>query len=154
MSDPDAETAPARRPFSVTALAWLVLCFAALNLVRLIEAVQKWRFLAAWLPFSPLYLASSGLVWGVAGLALAWGVWRRKPWSLRGTLVYFLIYSLYYWADRFVLSGYPDRNQNALFIALVNLAILGWIAWVVRRRKVRAYMGVKDERQPENTNAA
>ncbi len=154
MSESIPETAPRRRPLPVTELAGLVLIFAALNLIRLYQTVQNWRFLTAWLPFSPLYPALTGLVWGVAGLVLVWGLWRCKPWSSLWTLIYFLGYTLYYWADRFIMPGNPERNLNAPFAALVNLFILVWIAWVLRSRKARAYFGVNDEPRPENTGIA
>jgi hypothetical protein len=69
------------RPLSVTLLACAVLIVAAFNLARFFQAVWQWSFLVQVLPFSPVYLAMSGLVWGIAGVALGFGMWRGCRWA-------------------------------------------------------------------------
>ena len=54
---------------------------------------------------SPPYLAASGLVWGVAGLVLAWGLWRGYTLAWRFTLIFAGAYTLYYWIDRLWVSN-------------------------------------------------
>jgi fucose 4-O-acetylase-like acetyltransferase len=60
-----------KRPFSVTLFALAVLSIAVIHLVRFIQAIQQWEFLASWPGVSPLYLAVTGIVWLGAGLPLA-----------------------------------------------------------------------------------
>jgi hypothetical protein len=154
MSDLADRPTLGRRPLAVTVLTGLVLILAVFNLARLLQATQKWSFLLTWLSFSPLYLVITGLVWGLAGLALAWGLWCRKTWAPLWTCVYFLAYSLYFWLDRFLLAGSAERNLNAWFAASIDLLVLVWLVWTLRRQKVKTYFGDKDEQKSKNTGAA
>jgi hypothetical protein len=139
-----------RRPLGVTLFALLVLTFAVLNLLRLVQAIQKWDLLAGFLPITPAYLVLSGLLWTVLGFPLALGLWRG--WRLAYLLspVALLGYSLYLWADRLLLSGYRERQGNWLFVAGLNILILAWSFWVLTRPKAMAYFGEKHEREPKD----
>jgi hypothetical protein len=139
---PDNISTKPRRPFSVTLLGWLVLFVAMLNLVRLILSIQFWDFLMSVLPFSPLYLSLSGLVWFCAGLAVAWGVWRGKTWAVPAFWLAALGFVVYYWIDRILLAGYVGRNNNWMFAAGANILIVLWCFWVFSRPRAREFFGI------------
>jgi hypothetical protein len=143
-----------RRPFGVTLFSLLVLSFAVLNLLRLIQTIQKWDLLTVLLPFSPIYLLLSGLLWTVVGFPLAWGIWRG--WRLAYLLspVVLIVFSLYLWADRLLLSVYPERLDNWPFAAVLNILILAWSFWVLTRPKAKIFFGEKNESKPENQTPA
>lgn len=143
-----------RRPFGVTLLALVVLIFSALNLLRLLQAIQKWDLLASLLPISPAYLVLSGLLWTVVGLPLAWGIFRGWRLAYYLSPVILIGYSLYLWADRLLLSGYAERQENWPIVAALNIFVLAWSLWVLTRPKAKVYFGEKDERKPENTTVA
>jgi hypothetical protein len=143
-----------RRPLGVTLFALLVLTFAVLNLLRLLQTIQNWDFLADLLNISPAYLLLSGLIWTVVGFPLALGIWRGWRLAYYLSPVILLSYSLYFWADRLLLSGYPERQQNWPFVAALNLIIIVWSLWVLTRPKAMAYFGELHERKPENTPVA
>ncbi len=63
-----------------------------------------------------------------------------------------LAYSLYIWADRLLLSGYPERQDNWPLIAVLNIVILAWSLWVLTRPKAMAYFGEKHEQKPKITD--
>lgn len=147
-----------RRLFSVTLIAWMVFIITIINFLRLGLTLYNWEFLtellspAATYPLFPIYMAVSGLVWGVVGLPLIWGIWRGKMWAPRLLLATLLFYSIYYWLDRAFLPGYPQRNSNWPFAMGINLLILIWILWVMTRQKVKDFFGEAHERsnqQPE-----
>ncbi|MBN2549594.1 MAG: hypothetical protein JXB15_10580 [Anaerolineales bacterium] len=119
-----------RRPLILTLLALGVLLIAGINLARLQQAVVRWQFLDDLLPVSPLYLALGGLVWGLAGLTLAAGLWLRKTWAQRILLPMALAYSLYYWLDRLVFRNAIDHQVGWPFSLGLNLLILAICAWV------------------------
>jgi hypothetical protein len=50
------------------------------------------------------------------------------------------------WADRLLLSGYSERQENWPFVAALNILILAWSLWVLTRPRARAYFGEKYER--------
>ena len=139
-ADPaQSETQSRRRPFGVTLLSGLVLTFAAINLVRMSQALIRWQFLEDLLPFAPIYLVITGLVWGVLGLITAvtifWG-WKRSPYLAAGL---FFGYSVYYWMDRIFLPGYPGKNGSWPFLLLINCGLGLWGSWILTRPKARKY---------------
>ena len=143
-----------RRPFGVTLFALLVLTLAVLNLLRLVQSIQKWDLLATLLPLSPAYLLLSGLLWVMVGFPLAWGIWRGSRLAYYLSPIALLGYSLYVWADRLLLSGYGERQDNWPFVAILNIVILAWSLWVLTRPKAMAYFGEKHEQKPENSAVA
>ena len=139
-----------RRPFSVTLIACLVLIVTIASWARLWLSIRDWDFLAELLPFSPAYLSVSGSLWGLVGLPLLWGLWRGKYWAPGFIRPAILVFSLYYWADRFLLAGYADRNVNWPFALATNLIIGIWIFWVLTRPKTKNFFGEMHERKSEN----
>ncbi len=135
----------APRPLSVTLLALGVLTIAGFNLIRFLQAVQLWDFLAKFPTVSPLYLASSGLLWGATGLALAWGLWRGRSWARLFTGIFALAYTLYHWIDRLWISN-PGLTANLPFSAGLNLILLSLTAWILTRPGARTFFGAMHER--------
>jgi hypothetical protein len=135
-----------RRPFGVTLFALLVLIFAVFNLLRLIQTIQKWDLLKTLLPISPVYLLLSGLLWTVVGFPLAWGIWRGWRLAYHLSPVILMSYSLYLWADRLLLSAYPEQMDNWPFIAALNILVLALSLWVLTRPKAMIFFGEKNER--------
>ncbi len=138
-------SAASPRPKTVTLLVLGVLTIAGFNLARFAQAVALWRFLREFSAVSPLYLAGSGLVWGAAGLMIAWGLWRGSRWAPRFILFFTLAYSLYYWIDRLWLSERGSWS-NAAFALGVNGFLVLITVWISSRPSVRAYFGVNHER--------
>jgi hypothetical protein len=135
----NSETQARRRPSGVTLLSGLVLTFAAINLVRMSQAVIRWQFLEDLLPIAPIYLVITGLAWGVFGLITAvmifWGK-RSAPWLAAG--LYFG-YSGYYWIDRIFMPGYPGKNGSWPFLLMVNCGLGLWGCWILTRPKARKF---------------
>jgi hypothetical protein len=124
------------RPLNVTLIACLALLFAALNLARFVQAITLWDLLAELLLIWPGYLVITSLVWFPTGAVLAWGLLYGRAWARRLAPAVFIIYSAYTWAERLVLPGDRLRNENWLFVAGLNIVILGWSIWVMSRRRV------------------
>jgi len=121
-------------------LAIGVLTLAGFNLLRCIAAFQQRELLASLLPISPVFLMVSGLVWGIVGLVLAFGLWTGRPAAIGGTLIAALAYSLYYWIDRSLLAAGPPA-ANWLFALLVNLVVLVVVFLILFRPKARTFFG-------------
>ena len=138
-----------RRPFGVTLVALLVLIIASLNLLRFALSLLQRQFLGSLPGVSPLYLALTGLVWASIGLALFWGLWRRKRWAPSGVGWGALLYAVYDWLDRIFFSGWLKSRQppaNLAFTAGLTLVTLAFIIWTLSRPKNKAIFGEPHER--------
>ncbi len=132
----------AKRPLFVTWLLLLVLMFTGLAWLRFAATLQDWTFLAE-LPLSvpPAYLAASGLLWGLVGLGVIYGLWRRQPRAPRALLFAALAYSLYYWVDRLWLAVPGPVQANRPFALFATLGLLVWLFASINRSDVQAYFG-------------
>lgn len=128
------------RPLSLTLLALVVLFIAIANLWRSAQAIVQWRFIAEWLPFSPLYLVFGGLLWGVAAMAVYLGLWIGWRWVQWGMPLFFGLYSLYFWLDRLLLSPLKG-GANWRFCVAANFLLAMYTLWVLLLPKVRLYLG-------------
>jgi hypothetical protein len=144
LSDPNPSKPPPR-PLSVTLLVLGVLTIAGFNLIRFFQAIQLWDFLSEFPTVSPPYLAVSGFMWGAAGLALAWGLWRGYSRARHFTLIFAVAYSLYYWIDRLWVSS-PGLSANLPFSAGLNLILWLVTAWILTRPGARSFFGAMHER--------
>jgi hypothetical protein len=134
-----------RRPISVTLLSGLVLILAVVYLVRMDQAIVNWNFLKGILEFSPAYLVVTGFFWGISGLVTAlllWLGWLGSRWL---TPAYLVAFSLYYWADRLFVSGFPGRNINWPFAAGIDLACIALCFWILNQPNVRNFLEDTDE---------
>ena len=139
------------RPLSVTLLALVVLCITALNLARLVLAIERWEFLASLPGASPFYISLTGLIWGAAGIVLFWSLWRGLSWAVHLTRAMMLTYAAYYWLDRIFLSErMAGRPQGEIFLPLnwpfaitITAIVLVVIVWILSRPATKAFFGEK-----------
>lgn len=130
-----------KRPKCVTILAVLVLYIAVFNFTRFYQAIQRWPLLQQLLPFSPVYMVISGLIWSLFGLVVFWALWRGTAWAPRITIVSTILYLLYFWFDRLLMPNYPQRNANAYFNLVIWIGILVFTMWVTMRTNNKSFFG-------------
>ena len=161
---PDGGPLPARRPFNVTLLTLGVITISVLNLARFGLALRYWEYVDQRTPVSPWYLALSGLVWGLAGLPLAWGLLRRQAWGPNLMQAMALTYATYYWLDQVFLQDHPMAGAeggarlllpgNWTFEAGLTVVLLAFTVWTLNRRTTKAYFGEVNEHRPEDKTPA
>jgi hypothetical protein len=122
-----------KRPFLVTLLAVLVLIISCINLIRFIEAIRMWDFLASLPGVSPLYIALTGLIWALVGFPLAWGLWRGQAQAPKATRILTLVFALYYWLDRLLIAQNVNAGSNWLFAAVATVVMILFIFWTLGR---------------------
>jgi hypothetical protein len=137
---------PIKRPTGVTILGWGVLIIACLNLARLIQAVQQWDFLAELPRVFPLYLALSGLVWGLLALVLGWGIFKGMRWAPAFGRLGTVAYLGYFWLDRWLVQQAPERWTNLPFLLGITTLLGGWIFWYLSKPRICNYFGVNHDR--------
>ena len=138
-----SQTERPRRPFSVTLLALGVLTIAGIHLIRLLQAIQNWDFLAELPGVSPLYLALTGLFWAAAGLALGLALLSGAPAAPAAARLMAAVYTVYYWSNRFFAAYTAGSIQAAGFAwgfaALLTVFFLGLVMWILSRPRAKAY---------------
>ena len=127
------------RPIRVTLLAVGVLIITSLHLLRLVEAVRQWQFLADLPDVSPVYLALTGLIWASAGLLLFWGLWRGHARAARFAPGYLLVFALYYWLDRIFVANQDVSLANWPVPAALTVFSLAYTFLALRARASRDY---------------
>lgn len=139
-----AERSP--RPARLFILALFVLWFAAMNGLRLGEAIFFWRTLQEYRA-SPLYISMSGAFWLIVGFMLVWGLWQGKIWGRMAVIIGTTGYTAWYWFDRLVMQ---ESHANWPFALIANIILLLMIFIILFSQKTRLFYH-RDlyERQPE-----
>ena len=143
-----------KRPLSVSLLCFAVLIVAMMNLIRLSQSLANWGFLTLLLPFHPVYLAVTGLVWGALAVLVALRLWQGKAWARGFSLLFIILYSACSWVERVLLSGYPGRNANWPFSLGLNLLLILLSVWILNRPQAKQFFEATDERQSKNPTLA
>jgi hypothetical protein len=126
------------RPFSVTLLAFGVLTIAGFHLIRCIQALLQWEFIASLVQGLQIYQGLSGLLWAMAGFPLSWKLWRGDPRAARLVRWVTLAYALYYWLDRLLLRKGLELVNLPFAIGLTILLIF-YVFWTLSRARVRRF---------------
>lgn len=128
------------RPFSVTLLLFGVLINAVFYINRFYQALKLWDFLTKLpLSISPIYFILTGLLFGMAGLIVAWGLWVGGSWAPRATRVYVLAIAVYYWLDRLLIVNSEISRESSLISVIGTIVILPLTFWVLMRSRSRSY---------------
>jgi hypothetical protein len=143
-----------RRPFGVTVLSCLVFLLAAVYLTRFVQTLLTWKYLETLLPFSPAYLALTGLFWFLTALLTGWGLWRGWSFLRRATPIVLIVFSAAYWGERLFLPSYAERNENWLFVAALNLIWLAWTVFILSRPQATKFFEEKHEQYIQDTTSA
>jgi hypothetical protein len=140
-----------KRPVRVTILALAVLAVAAINGLRLGEAIFFWKTLVEY-GAHPLYMSISGGVWLVAGTLLTWGLWRGKPWAWVAALGGAAGYTSWYWFDRLVLQQPHANWPFALIFTVVSISLI--LVILFSHNTKRFFQRDTHERKSENPTSA
>lgn len=105
-------------PWPVTIQAALVLFFTTSNFIRLGGSLVHWEALNEF-GAPALYLALSGLAWGILGSLLFWLIWRAKKIAAGAGILLTSLYTLFQWFDKFAIQETP--LQNAPFLLAVSI---------------------------------
>ena len=128
------------RPPGIKFLSILYFLIGLFHLLKLSHVLFKWSILKELpLTIAPAYLTADSLVWCVAGIILAWGLWKGKSWSSSAVLALSFLYSLVFWIDRIWIAepeGLAQRWPVNLFLTIIGL---GMILLILRRKSSQDY---------------
>ena len=113
---------------------------ASLDWLQLIDVLRQWAFLQSISPTPPvLYLGISGLIWGLVGVFLVWGLFLGRPWAPRLMQISAPIYAAAYWLDRLWIADPFAIASRWPFALGLTVILLGFTYWVLSRSKVQHF---------------
>ncbi len=127
-----------RRPASVTWLALAVFVLAMANLFGAASGITR-RALFATLDLAlPLWaiVATAG-AWGIAWLALGWGLWRLRPAARPATMLAFALYALMEFCQQALFAQGGYERGRLPFVAAMSVLAAGVAIFVLTRPGVR-----------------
>ncbi len=116
------------RTIELWALVLILLVGALDGFLRLQAAVYSWKVLTdIGIDPSPLYLAVTGGVWGLALLAAAVGLFFRQRWAPGFTRVTVVALAAAYWIDRLAFTRSADTQVNWPFTLATTVVLLAFV---------------------------
>ncbi len=136
---------PANRPFGVTLLLWLVLSLSAWGATRVAAAFRWWDVLLEYdSRLSPAYLAVTGVIWAIAGIALCWSMIRREE-SARLRLVSAAgVWQAQFWVERVF---FQSERANLPFALTASIAMLLVIVVITFHRSTIYYFSKSEDHE-------
>ena len=129
-------------PFHATIVGAVVLL---LTVQAGLQVFQTWTFQnqaiiqEAIEPAILIYLIISGIAWLLTGLLLIIGIlirWKTTPVLITVSTI---AYSIYYWAEFWLIKNGDGYRGNWLFLLIVNLLLILYILWGLGRPKSKQY---------------
>jgi hypothetical protein len=140
-----------KRPIRITLIMMGVMYLVLLFFTRLYLTIDQWEYLTTSSSVvSPRYLAITGLIWGIVGISIVYGLWFRKRWAPILTRITSLIYLLYYWFDRLFLSKDPLKASSQPFAIGASVVIISAILWTFTRQNSHTFFGEIHDREIKN----
>lgn len=128
----------------MTILALGVLTVTLFFWVRFYQAIRIEAFIASLSPsVSPAYLMLTGLIFGLAGIPAALGLWIGRAWAPRAVYGLASALAAYYWLDfAFFVVSDAARGSWPLAAGATVLAV-GWVFWVLGRPAARTFFKIR-----------
>lgn len=138
------------RPARPLAFWVLWLAYAGVTVAsweRMVKAINDyyWLNLAGLFP-GPVYIAITGGIWGMIGLAVVVWMASGRPGYRQAGFAAALFFAIFYWADRLLFSRSPGDSANIGFAILFTLFWLLYALLVlrpIRARKAERYVEVQ-----------
>lgn len=85
------------------------------------------------------YLLLAGLVWGLLGLPVLWGLLFRAFWTPLVLKIAAALYPALYWLERVLLWQDPNAQRNWPVMLLLTMAWAGLVVWGLRSARNREF---------------
>ena len=119
---------PANRPFGVTLLLLTVLMLSAWGAVRVAAALRWWDVLVEFdASLSPAYLALTGVIWAIVGIALCWSIIRRDASARMRVASAAGVWQAHLWVEHVFFQSARANLPVALLTSAVILLIVAVI---------------------------
>jgi hypothetical protein len=113
-----------------------VLTFSAIHFIGL-AAIKTLTPLPLPIPIWYIFLKNG--LWGLSSLAIAIGLFWGLTWAPRMIRWTGAVILVWYWADRILLSRSDFARRAWPAAAILTLAGIGLLCWILSRRSVRSF---------------
>ena len=114
-----------KRPFWLKMLTLCWLGVASYGWIRFYSSIDQWQ----WLRYlninpGPLYFAITGVIIGLIGLIVIYGLWFRKAWAYLFALITGFVLATWFWLDQLILTVSQTAKANWPFLLVATLLSL------------------------------
>lgn len=115
-----------KRPFLLWLICFLFLFGAFAELLKAIEVIRSWNLLIAvqYQP-GPVYPLFFGVLFFLLFLTAGVLLWLRSNWAPGFGASAALLFTLWFWLDKFVLAVNPQPISSEVFNLIVFIIVLG-----------------------------
>ncbi|MDW7755399.1 MAG: hypothetical protein SCH68_09560 [Brevefilum sp.] len=129
-----------RRPLPLTIILWVYLLWVILGSLRFFAALQgRALILSLVSPAMHRYLIGAGVIWGMAGLPVVWGLITRARWTPTLIRITALLYPGVYWFERLFLWQDLNAKRNWPFMLLLTILWLSLAFGMLRLKRVQQH---------------
>ncbi|MDT8381955.1 MAG: hypothetical protein RQ728_06825 [Brevefilum sp.] len=129
-----------RRPLPLTIILWVYLLWIILGWLRFSAALQgRALILSLVSPTMHRYLIGAGVIWGMAGLPVVWGLITRARWTPTLIRITALLYPGVYWFERLFLWQDLNAKRNWPFMLLLTILWLSLAFGMLRLKRVQQH---------------
>jgi hypothetical protein len=126
-----------KRPLCATFLLWSVLTLSGLSGVRLGTTIYWWLRLSPFISIPMrIYLIVGAFFWLCVSLIILLGLIKGVRWSLEATGGAAILFSIWYWIDRLVLTM---PGTNWYFSLVVTMLLLICVILCARHPRTRTF---------------
>jgi hypothetical protein len=130
----------AKRTFELKMLVVGMLVAAFFGFLRFQQTLRYWDLLLRMQAEpGPVYMAVSGLLWGLVGIFTAGVLWLGRPWAARAGRIAAVVIAGSYWGERLLLYRSPASQANALFAALITVVLVAFAFGVLALPRQRRF---------------
>lgn len=134
-----------RRPFQLKLIFWVFALWTVLGWLRFVQALGEADMILVLLgPRLFSFLLLAGLIWGLLGLPVLWGLLRRAGWAPLLIQVAAVVYPGLYWVERLFFWQDPYAHRNWPFMLLLTGTWFGLVFWGLRSAHKRAFFANKE----------
>ena len=134
-----------RRPFPLKLIFWVFALWTLLGWLRFGQALGETDLIIDLVGLGLYgYLLLAGLVWGLLGLPVLWGLLRRARWTPRLLQAAAVVYPALYWVERLFLWQDPFAHRNWPFMLLLTAVWFGLVFWGLRSALKRAFFTINE----------
>ena len=125
-----------KRPFLLWLACFVYLFATLMELLQAVSAVSSWNILVAvqYQP-GPLYPLFFGAFFFLSFLASALLLWFRFPWAVEFAGAAAVLFTVWFWLDKFVVAANPQPFSDQVFYLIVYFFILALMLaslWVLK----------------------